>query len=144
MCNRRGSCNRKWFVFLKQLNAYLIFFFSEHIKNVANKLKEHSMTKPFPWIGGNLTREAKNQTSFNLRLGVCEQTIGKRLFYFCLGPIINFNLRNPTYPHSLINDACYQLCLRGNGQCWILSVCNTAEKKIQLYLFVMDCQQTRD
>ena len=78
------------------------------------------MTKPIPGIGGGITSETRAKTFLiytQLHLGVCEETIRKHAFYFCLRPIINFNLCNPTYSYSLINDACYQLRLRGNGQC---------------------------
>lgn len=58
MCNRLGSNTiAMGGYFLKVIKCLLDHFFLGKFENVANKLKEHSMTKPIPRIGGNITSE---------------------------------------------------------------------------------------
>lgn len=45
--------------FLRVIKCLLDHFFQGKCENVADKLKEHSMTKPIPRIGGNITNEAR-------------------------------------------------------------------------------------
>lgn len=50
---------REVIYFLKVIKCLLDLFFSyRKCENVANKLKEYSMTKPIPGIGGNITSKA--------------------------------------------------------------------------------------
>lgn len=49
---------REVIYFLKVIKCLLDHFFLRKCENVANKLKEHSMTKPIPRIGGNITGRA--------------------------------------------------------------------------------------
>lgn len=66
------------------LDLFVVLFFREYVETVENKLKENSMTKPFPWIGGKTHKGSKGAKPALIYVWeFVERTIGKRSFYFC-------------------------------------------------------------